>query len=147
MWACWFWFMYYQKWNCTTSLFQKQNYNVLPPTFYIHVSVGDLYSPTIGHRHSADRSWEYINQKQHSRPMFESRLGTPRKAPPTEPEAVKIWRWASANVTSEWLYECMYCNIKINMLKEWQKAIKHLNRNQTFILDSYWILTGPSFAV
>ncbi len=36
----------------------------------------------------------------------------PREVPPTEPAAVKIWGWASANDMSERLYECVYCNRK-----------------------------------
>ncbi len=36
--------LYSQKWNCTLSLFTKQNYNVLSPNFHIHVSVSDLYT-------------------------------------------------------------------------------------------------------
>ncbi len=44
----WFWFMYFQKWNCGTSLFPKQNYKVQSPNFHIHVSVSDLYIPGIG---------------------------------------------------------------------------------------------------
>ncbi len=41
----WFRFIYSQKWNCAASLFTKQNYNVLYPSFHIHVSVCDLYVP------------------------------------------------------------------------------------------------------
>ncbi len=41
--------MYSQKWRYVVSLFPKQNYNVLSPNFYIHVSVSDLYTQ------SADR--------------------------------------------------------------------------------------------
>ncbi len=39
--------MYSQKWNCGDSLFLKQNYNALSPNLHIHVSVSDLYIPTI----------------------------------------------------------------------------------------------------
>jgi hypothetical protein len=35
--------MYSQKWNCAASWFPKQNYIVMSPNFYIHVSVSDLY--------------------------------------------------------------------------------------------------------
>jgi hypothetical protein len=44
----WFQFMYSQKWNCAASLFPQQNYNFLSPNFRIHVSVSELYIPTIG---------------------------------------------------------------------------------------------------
>jgi hypothetical protein len=44
----WFRFMYSQKWIFVASLFPKQNYNVLSPSFHIHVSVSDLRIPTIG---------------------------------------------------------------------------------------------------
>ncbi len=40
-------FMYSQKWNCTASLFPKQNYNVLSHNFHIHESVSELYIPRI----------------------------------------------------------------------------------------------------
>jgi len=45
----WFRFMYSQKWNCAASLFPKQNYNVLPPNFHIHVLYlwAILYIPRI----------------------------------------------------------------------------------------------------
>ncbi len=33
--------------------------------------------------------------------------GYPMEVPPTEPTAVKIWRWSSANVY-EWMMYCMY---------------------------------------
>ncbi len=39
----WFPFMYSQKWNYAASLFPKQNYNVLSPNSYTHISVRDLY--------------------------------------------------------------------------------------------------------
>jgi hypothetical protein len=35
--------MYSQKWNCSASLFPKQNYNVLSSNSYTHTSVRDLY--------------------------------------------------------------------------------------------------------
>ncbi len=65
----WFRFLYSQKRNCTSSLFPKQNYNALFPTFHIYVSVSDLYI------YSNDGSvlettacsfffWEYINRNQ-----------------------------------------------------------------------------------
>jgi hypothetical protein len=44
----WFQFMFSQKWNCATSLYPKQNYKVLAPSFNIYVSVSDLYIPRIG---------------------------------------------------------------------------------------------------
>ncbi len=43
----WFRFMYSQKWNCLTSLFPTQSYNVLSRNFHINVSVSDLYNPRI----------------------------------------------------------------------------------------------------
>ncbi len=43
----WFRFMYPRKWNWTASLFPKKNYKVLPPNFYIHISVSDLYISSI----------------------------------------------------------------------------------------------------
>jgi hypothetical protein len=39
----WFPFMYSQKWNCAASFFPEQNYNVLSPNSYTHISVRDLY--------------------------------------------------------------------------------------------------------
>jgi hypothetical protein len=42
-WESWFPFMHSQKWNCPATLFPKQNYNVLSPNSYTHISVGDLY--------------------------------------------------------------------------------------------------------
>ncbi len=33
--------------DCATLLFPKPNYNVLSPNLHIHVSVSDLYIPTI----------------------------------------------------------------------------------------------------
>ncbi len=58
--------MDFQKWNCTASLFPKQNYNVLSPDFLIHVTVSDLpvYISRIGLPYFAaaklaDRYWEY----------------------------------------------------------------------------------------
>jgi hypothetical protein len=44
----WFPFMYSQKWNWAASLFPKQNYNVLSPNSYTHISVRDLYISRIG---------------------------------------------------------------------------------------------------
>ncbi len=44
----WFPFMYSQKLNCAASLFPKQNYNVLSPNSYPHMSVRDLYISRIG---------------------------------------------------------------------------------------------------
>ncbi len=41
----------------------------------------------------------------------------PMEVPPTEPTAVKIWRWASANVYIRMMYECIYC-IKTNKCKK-----------------------------
>ncbi len=35
--------MYSQKLNCAASLFPKQNFSVLSPNFYTHISVRDLY--------------------------------------------------------------------------------------------------------
>ncbi len=40
--------MYSQNWNCAASLFPKQNYNVLSPNSYTHISVRDLYTSRIG---------------------------------------------------------------------------------------------------
>ncbi len=34
--------------NCAASLFPKQNYNVLSPNSYTHISVRDLYIPRLG---------------------------------------------------------------------------------------------------
>ncbi len=46
-------------------LFQNQNYNVLSPSSYIHISMRDLYISRIGlpilH---VDQSWEYICRSQ-----------------------------------------------------------------------------------
>jgi hypothetical protein len=38
----------FQKRNCVASLFPNQNYNVLSPSFHIHVSVSDLCILRIG---------------------------------------------------------------------------------------------------
>jgi hypothetical protein len=43
-----FQFMYSQIWNCVASLFPKQNYNVLSPKSYTHISVRDLYISRTG---------------------------------------------------------------------------------------------------
>ncbi len=58
-------FMYSQKWNCTVSLFPKQNYNVLCPNSYTHISVrfihfqdGSVYFAAAKY---LDRTWEYVN--------------------------------------------------------------------------------------
>jgi hypothetical protein len=53
-----------------SSLFPKQNYNVLSPSFHIHVSVSNLYILRIGlpillQPITVNRpSWEYINRSQ-----------------------------------------------------------------------------------
>jgi hypothetical protein len=67
----WFPFMYSQKWNCAqcaASLFPKQNYNVLSPNSYTHISVRDLYLSRIGlpifAAAKSIRYWEYINRSQ-----------------------------------------------------------------------------------
>jgi hypothetical protein len=44
----WFPSMYSQKWKYAASLFPKQNYNVLSPSSFTHISVRDLYIPMIG---------------------------------------------------------------------------------------------------
>ncbi len=41
----------------------------------------------------------------------------PMEVPPTEPTAVKLWRWDSANVYEWMVYECIYC-IKKNKCKK-----------------------------
>jgi hypothetical protein len=41
--------------------------------------------------------------------------GYPMEVPPTEPTAVKIWRWSSANVYEWMMYVCIYCIEKINL--------------------------------
>ncbi len=43
----WLPFLYSQEWNCAASLFLKQNYNVLSPNSYTHISVRDLYISSI----------------------------------------------------------------------------------------------------
>ncbi len=57
-----------QKWNCAASLVPKQNYNVLSPNSFTHISVRDLYISRIGWYFAAakyvDRSWEYQNLSQ-----------------------------------------------------------------------------------
>jgi hypothetical protein len=40
--------MYSQKLNCAALLFPKQNYNVLSPNLYTHISVRDFYITMIG---------------------------------------------------------------------------------------------------
>ncbi len=44
----WFPFLYSQKRNCAALLFPKQNYCVLSPNSYTHISVRDLYISMIG---------------------------------------------------------------------------------------------------
>ncbi len=41
-------FMHAQKWNCAVSLFPKQNYNVLSPNSYTHITVRNLYCIFLG---------------------------------------------------------------------------------------------------
>ncbi len=49
-------------------IFPNQNYNVLSPSSYTHISVRDLYISRIGLpillHGNIDRSWEYINHSQ-----------------------------------------------------------------------------------
>jgi hypothetical protein len=52
-------------------LFPKQNYNVLSPSSFVHISVRDLYTDNFQDRSAysaagkyVDRSWEYINHAQ-----------------------------------------------------------------------------------
>jgi hypothetical protein len=47
-------------------LFPKQNYNVLSPSSYTHISVRDLHIFRIGlpFLQYVDQSWEYINRSQ-----------------------------------------------------------------------------------
>ncbi len=65
--------MYSQEWNCSAPLFPKQNYNVLPPNFHIHVFVSDLYIPKIGLQGTNRQTnpgneatqlhlWEFVNR-------------------------------------------------------------------------------------
>jgi hypothetical protein len=64
------------------------------------------------------------------------------EAPPNEPAAEKMWRWASANVMYELLYECMYCKRKINIQKRVaSKPIKKGYRNH--VID--FVLTYPFY--
>jgi hypothetical protein len=50
------------------QIFPGKNYRGLSPNFHIHVSVSELYIPTMGlpfcWRKYMDRSWEYINRSQ-----------------------------------------------------------------------------------
>ncbi len=69
----------------------------------------------------------------------------PTEVLPTEPAAMKIWRRASANVISEWLYECMHCNRNKKIKKEWHKANTFWGsmiilpyENETHILHIFW---------
>ena len=67
----WFLFIYSQKWNCAALLFPKQNYNVLSPSSYTHISVRDLYISRIGvpillqENMWTAISWEYTNPHRH----------------------------------------------------------------------------------
>jgi hypothetical protein len=57
-----------QRTNTENSkqIFPEKELRGLSPNFYIHVSVSDLYIPTIGLSAGkyVDRSWEYINLSQ-----------------------------------------------------------------------------------
>ncbi len=46
--SVWIPFMYSQKWNCATSLFPTQNYNILSPNSYTHISARGLYLSRMG---------------------------------------------------------------------------------------------------
>ncbi len=51
------------------QIFPEKEYRGLSPNFYIHVSVSNIYLPTIGlpifcWRKYVDRSWDYINRSQ-----------------------------------------------------------------------------------
>ncbi len=54
------------------------------------------------------------------------RISALMEVTPTEPAAVKTWRWASANVYKWMLYECIYCTKEKQMQKEWHTATKPL---------------------
>jgi hypothetical protein len=65
----WFPFMYSQKWNCTASLFPKQDFNVLSLNSYTHISMRDLYISRIHlyillQPNMCDRSWGYIKRSE-----------------------------------------------------------------------------------
>jgi hypothetical protein len=63
----WFPFMYSQKWNCEALLFPKQNYNVLSPNSYSHISVKDLYISRMVCLFCCSQIcglWEYIIRSQ-----------------------------------------------------------------------------------
>jgi hypothetical protein len=53
----------------------------------------------------------------------------PMEVPPTEPTAMKIWRWASANVYEWRMYDCM--NVSIVLYKEKKNAKKVAYGHQT----------------
>jgi hypothetical protein len=50
------------------QIFPEKEYRGLSPNFHIHVSVSELYIPTMGLpfllEEIVDRSWEYINRSQ-----------------------------------------------------------------------------------
>ncbi len=61
----WFPFTFSQKWNCgAASLFIKQNYNVLSPNSYAHISVRDIFRMSVYFAAAkyVDQSWEYMNR-------------------------------------------------------------------------------------
>ncbi len=66
----------------------------------------------------------------------------PREVLPTQPAAMKIWRRASANVMSELLYECMYCNRKIKIYKKSDIRPPNLKKIILFI----FLVVGPVLA-
>jgi hypothetical protein len=57
-----------QNTEISKQIFPEKEYRGLSPNFHIHVSVIDLYIPTIGAyicwRKYVDRSWDYINRSQ-----------------------------------------------------------------------------------
>ncbi len=130
-------FMYSQKWNCASSLFPKQNYNVLSPNSYTHIPVRDLYISRISlsillQQKYVDWSWEYINRSH----THECRKWNWGRALPF-PGIYKLDFWYCASV-GLLLYIILYaCGGRMNMVKGGQ-ILLFLNFNLTLTSDDIY---------
>ncbi len=55
-------------------------------------------------------------------------LGMPMEGPPTEPVAVKIWRWPKTHDMNEGCMNLYIVTRKIYIEKEWQKATNRFKK-------------------